>query len=105
MRAAEYAVQDACNLLNVSPQWHVPTILFKSSLFHKVDAQLTAYDLQVKMAAARDSDQRDLADRLDILSQNDQNILRALQEGDSHVRRLEELVTAFMKVRMWCSMY
>ena len=70
-----------------------------------MDAQLTANDLQVKMAAARDSDQRDLADRLDMLSQNDQNILRALQEGDSHVRRLEELVTAFMKVWIWFFIY
>jgi hypothetical protein len=50
------------------------------------------------MAAARESDQRDLISCLDKLAENDQDILEALQRDEDRLRRLEELVTAFTKV-------
>ena len=50
------------------------------------------------MAAARERDQADLVKRIDRLVVNDQSILRALQDGNQRICKLEELVIAFTKV-------
>jgi hypothetical protein len=64
----------------------------------QINAHLSAHNLQIEMAAARERDQADLVKRFDGLARNDQLILKALQDGDQRFRRLEELVIAFTKV-------
>jgi hypothetical protein len=59
---------------------------------------LSARELQVEMAAARERDQADLIKHIDQLVMNDQSILHALQDGTQRICKLEELVIAFTKV-------
>ena len=62
-------------------------------------AHLDGARFRSELVAARERDQADLSKKLDQLSQNDMDILRAVQDQSGVQRRMEDLLVAIFKVR------